>query len=734
MQATVNRSRRRHSSETGHPSARFFFRRILIPGLLGVLATVALLVAAAAVRPQPALASPSPLLAVQQAELALPSGAATDFFGWSVAISGDTAVVSAPHRAVGPDVGQGAVYVFTRSGDSWTQQAELVSSDGASNDGFGWSVAVSGDTVVVGAPFHSVGGNSSQGAAYVFTDSGTGWTQQAELTATDGAASDKFGAAVAISGDTVLVGAADHATSGDSGRGAAYVFTGSGASWTQQAELTAGDGAPYDNFGYSVALDGQTAVVAAANHAVGANNGQGAAYVFTGSGASWTQQAELTASDGAPYDNFGRSLAVSGDTVLVGAANHATSGDANQGAAYVFTGSGASWTQQAELTASDGASNDYFGWSVALDGDSAVVGAYQHTANDNLYDGAAYLFARSGASWTQQQELTASDGNNNDNFGDAVALSGETAVVGAPCHAVGSNGDQGAAYVFAGEPTVSSLDPTSGPASGGTSVTISGSGFTGATAVEFGSTPAATFDVSNDGTITATSPAGSGTVDVTVTAPQGTTSATCTADQFSYEAASPTPTPTPTPSPTTAPTTSVSGLPAHWVNHAVTLRFVATAATGGVPVAYTEYRLNAGTWVKGTTVTIDQQGATTVSYRSADSNGNLEAVQSCIVRIDTTPPVLRMNPELLIAKRGALAQISYWVTDNISTSCTVRAIVTQYGRAKTQVYALGLRRCGRWFVASFRFTLPSGRYALHLVATDGAGNCGRAEAAVSLHR
>ena len=297
-------------------------------------------------------------------------------------------------------------------------------------------------------------------------------------------------------------------------------------------------------------------------------------------------------------------------------------------------------------------------------------------------------------------------------------------MVGAPNHAVGSNSGQGSAYVFTSQPTVSGLDPASGPQGGGTSVTISGSDLTNASAVAFGESPAASFTVTGDNTITAVSPAGSGTVDVTVTTPLGT-SAACAADQFSYEAPSPTPTPTPTatPTPTTPPTTTVSGLPGHWARKAVTLHFAATPAPGGAAVAYTEYRLGSGAWTKGTSVTVTAQGATAVSYRSADTDNNLEATQSCVVRIDATPPRLRMRPRLLVARRGSLTRIWFKVTDNISTSCTVQLVVTQFGRLKS--HAIGVRHCGRWCVASFRFALPSGSYSFHLSARDWAGNSGR---------
>ncbi|MFY9660407.1 MAG: Ig-like domain repeat protein [Terriglobales bacterium] len=242
--------------------------------------------------------------------------------------------------------------------------------------------------------------------------------------------------------------------------------------FVQQAELTASDGAAGDQFGFSIALsgDGNTAVVGAFGHTVNGNVYQGAAYVFTNSGGNWSQQAELSASDGAAGDWFGDSVALSGDgnTAVLGASGHAVNGNQIQGAAYVFTNSAGSWSQQAELTASDGVYDDEFGISVALssDGNTALVGALFHTVNGNTnYQGAAYVFANSAGSWSQQQELTASDGAGGDLFGNSVTLSsdGNTALAGAPYHTVNGNANQGAAYTFVNSPNPTTTTIASNP-------------------------------------------------------------------------------------------------------------------------------------------------------------------------------------------------------------------------------------------------------------------------------
>ncbi|MGQ0801789.1 MAG: FG-GAP repeat protein [Pseudomarimonas sp.] len=264
-----------------------------------------------------------------------------------------------------------------RSGSTWTLQAKLMAGDGAASDGFGSSVALSVSTALVGAV-----GDNNQGAAYVYTRSGSDWTQQAKLMAGDGAAGDEFGISAALSGDTAVVGAwLDDI--GTSDRGSAYVYTRNGSTWTQQAKLTAGDGTTSDRLGLSVALSGSTALVGAHFDDIGTNENQGSSYVYSRSGSSWTQQAQLTSGDGAANDRFGIAVALFGDTALVGA--HLDDiGASDQGAAYVYTRSGSTWTLQDKLTPFDGEANDEFGHSVALSGDTALIGALRASVGANI--------------------------------------------------------------------------------------------------------------------------------------------------------------------------------------------------------------------------------------------------------------------------------------------------------------------------------------------------------------
>ena len=398
----------------------------------------------------------------QQEKLVATDGAASDYFGYAVALSsdGDTAIAGACYADVGGNNEQGAAYVFTRSGASWSQQAKLTASDGDALDVFGWSVALSsnGNTAIAGAS-RADGTNAFQGAAYVFTRSGATWSQQAKLISSDGATLDWFGWSVALSsdGDTAIAGAVYADVSGHNNQGVAYVFTRSGTSWSQQEKLISSDGAASDAFGWSVALssDGDTAIAGAYLADVSGHTNQGAAYVFTRSGTAWSQQQKLTATNGAMNDKFGVSVALNsdGNTAIAGAYYAVVGWNTDQGAAYVFTRSGTAWSQQAKLTAADGAATNLFGVSVALsgDGNTALAGSALACVAGVTNQGAAYVFTRSGTSWSEQEQLVSSDGAMNDQFGISVALSGDgnTALAGANYADVDGNANQGAAYVFA---------------------------------------------------------------------------------------------------------------------------------------------------------------------------------------------------------------------------------------------------------------------------------------------
>lgn len=481
----------------------------------------------------------SSILSIGQEAYLKPAAVGTtqagDFFGGAVAVSGDTVVVGAPEEGSNttginsaPNDGgigkYGAAYVFVRNAGGWMQEAYLKPSTMGYRDEFGFSVAISGDTVVVGCPAEdsdSTGVNSTpndnttdSGAAYVFVRNGTTWTQQAYLKPAavgSSQAYDRFGYSVAISGDTIVVGAQfeSSSTTGVNSTpnesalyaGAAYVFRRSGTTWSQEAYLkpaVVGATQADDRFGYSVAVSGDTVAVGAyleASSSTGINtrpnekaNSAGAAYVFTRDGSIWSQRAYLKPAEVGRTqigDYFGSSIALAGDTLVVGARGEGsrTAGvnstpdehASGAGAAYVFTRTGEVWTQQAYLKpAFFGAlqGGDSFGYSVAVSGDTIVAGSpgedssitgVNSTPNENSSSaGAAYVFTRSGNIWTQQSYLKPAGMGRTmvgDQFGGSVSVSDGTVIVGAELEDSSSLGvnsrpneialNSGTSYVFA---------------------------------------------------------------------------------------------------------------------------------------------------------------------------------------------------------------------------------------------------------------------------------------------
>jgi hypothetical protein len=359
------------------------------------------------------------------------SGSSDAFFGYSVAVDGTTAVVG----ALNDNGAKGAAYVYVQTGGTWTQQAELTATDGSANDEFGYTVAVSGNTALVSAA------GKAQGYVYAFSRAGSVWTQQQEFTSTDTNPNDCYGCALALQGSQAIIGAPGMAA----GTGAVYSVVNQGGTWLSQQEILgplAGE-----SFGYGVALDpGATTAIIGAPMANGAT---GLAYAMTATGGTWSQQAVIAAADGAPGDNFGGSVAAGTNAALVGAYGHAS----DRGAAYYFTESAGSWSQQGpDLLASDGTSDDYFGFSVALSGSTAVVGACEKAGASG--PGAAYVFANSGGTWAAEKLLASASGQY---FGYSVATTGTITVIGA--FGATNYMDSGAAYFYAPNlTTVPALD------------------------------------------------------------------------------------------------------------------------------------------------------------------------------------------------------------------------------------------------------------------------------------
>lgn len=340
---------------------------------------------------------------------------------------------------------------FLPDWSSATQQAKLQASDAQASDKFSESVAISSDgsTAIVGAMSEDTGG-AERGAAYIFTRSGTSWSQQAKVQASDAVNYAQFGISVDISndGNSVIIGAIFQA----SNKGAAYIFTRSGTTWSQQAQLTASDGASVDQLGWDVSIsgDGNTAIAGARRQDTGGSD-TGAAYIFTKSGTTWSQEAKIQATDKTAGDEFGYTVSLSdnGNTALVTAPFEDTQ-YADTGCAYIFTRSGTTWSQQALIQSDDNAAYKSFGYSSAIsgDGDTAIVG-YQKESTSGSDSGSAYIFTRSGTSWSQEAEIQSSDIQSGDYYGWSVSISnsGNVAAVGAVTEDTTAS-NAGSVYIF----------------------------------------------------------------------------------------------------------------------------------------------------------------------------------------------------------------------------------------------------------------------------------------------
>ncbi len=320
---------------------------------------------------------------------------------------------------------------------------KIVPADGAQGDFYG-RIALQGSELAVGAHMNRVGG-SQKGSVYYYTRSGSAWTQRQKITATDGSYKAWFGTWLDMHNGSMIVGASNKVTKGKSA-GAAYIFTRSGTTWTQQQRILGKDTYTGDQFGGCVAIHGDTALSSAtAEDARG--NASGSAYIFTRSGTTWTQEAKLTASDGAAGDRFGWQADLEGDTAVVGSRYNSSVGT-QAGAAYVYMRSGTSWTQTQKLTASDGKGMDHFGMTVSLDGADLLIGAF---AGDNGVaakdSGSAYVFTRSGTTWSEQAKLTSPDASYADYFAYRGSIKGGIAAVGA-FYEDATAKDAGAIYVY----------------------------------------------------------------------------------------------------------------------------------------------------------------------------------------------------------------------------------------------------------------------------------------------
>lgn len=371
--------------------------------------------------------------------VAADDGMAIDYLGYSVSISGDYAIAGASEDDIGSNEGQGSAYMYHFNGGQWSQTQKLVASDGGSSDYFGYSVAISGNYAIVGAFDDKIGANEGQGSAYIFFYNGTQWIEQQKLTASDGGPYDAFGISVSIDGEYAAIGAIRHDVGTNGDQGCVYVFKYNGSAWLQQQKLLASDPAANQKLGVSVSINSNRIISGTDGATVGGNAYQGSAYVYSYNGSVWSQQQKLTAADGGPEDWFGYSVSIQGDDVIVGAFGDDIGSNTNQGSAYIFHFESNTWVQKQKVIANDGDASDEFGISVALYNDHVLIGASSDAVGSSLFQGSAYIYQNIGGLWMLYQKVINPAGGSEHHFGYATSLYGDRFIVGS----YGAENDRG---------------------------------------------------------------------------------------------------------------------------------------------------------------------------------------------------------------------------------------------------------------------------------------------------
>ncbi len=352
-------------------------------------------------------------------------GELNECFGVDVSVSGEYAIVGALNGDGVVDA-TGAAYVYHYDGQNWSQQAKLTANDGANNDWFGKSVAISGNYAVVGAQYNGELGHNA-GAAYIYYFNGTDWNFLKKLTASDGEAWDRFGSKVSISGNFAIVGVSGDSNEKGTYAGSAYIFHYDGTDWVEFQKLTADDGKKDDRFGADVAISGNLAIVGQQEVLLDIQAyGSSSAYIFRFNGNEWVQEKKLTAADGFAGDYFGNSVAISEDYALVGSAYDDDKG-IESGSVYAYKYDGTDWQLSAKLNAEDASQKNFFGISVALAGNYAAIGSSLENTSDST---SAYIFQFDGTAWIEKEKLTISNNLIDGNFGQDVSISENHVIAG----------------------------------------------------------------------------------------------------------------------------------------------------------------------------------------------------------------------------------------------------------------------------------------------------------------
>ncbi|MBI2336941.1 MAG: FG-GAP repeat protein [Deltaproteobacteria bacterium] len=414
---------------------------------------------------------------VFQSKLSVEDGAAYDTFGFEIAINQNQLWVGAPRLGQG-EAGLGSVYVFSYQDGAWVKTQKLVAMDGEASDYFGDSIFIHENIALVGAPKAKIGGAADQGAVYVFTYQQGAWSQTQKLIALDGAAGDRLGNFVFTDGHTIMIGSPLADVGGNTDQGAVYVFAYQQGAWSQTQKLTVLDGAAGDQLGSSVKIHSKTALISAFTADVEGRVDRGATYVFNENNGMWVQSQKLVAVDGLDGDRFGRVMQWDGTTALLSAYFADVGGNKKQGAVYLFTYQNGNWVQTQRLVAVDGAAGDLFGVRAMMKDNLILVSAPFADMNSNVNQGAVYVYSNQTGIWAQMQKITASDGNYNDRFGGGLALEGFNLLVGAYFADINGHQDQGAVYSMVMPVTQT---PVLDPIGGGEDKPPAGSGETGGT-------------------------------------------------------------------------------------------------------------------------------------------------------------------------------------------------------------------------------------------------------------
>ncbi|MCW8093082.1 FG-GAP repeat protein [Alteromonas sp. ASW11-130] len=379
----------------------------------------------------------------EQQKILASDGKAGDQFGYSVAIDRTLALIGA-HKADAINIkDSGAAYVYSLGSEGWEQQAKLVAEPAFANDTLGGNVALKNRMAMLGVIRRDDKGDDA-GAVFTYELEANSWSQKQILTALDAKPGDAFGQSIALAQKFLVIGA-PHSDSPGKDAGSAYVYTRDKNTWQFQDKLTAKDGAAGDLFGISVAIDGNTILVGADLNDEKAENA-GAVYVYVFDGKQWKPQAKLMAEDGANTDIFGVRVALFGDTALISARrDDIQEVGVDAGSAYIFERINDKWKQTQKLIAPDGEADDRFGRGVALNNETAVISAMHHDAN-GADTGALYVFKKQQGQWLFTSKVVASDGTTEDRFGWNVALSGKTAIIASPFRDDNGNAS-GAAYI-----------------------------------------------------------------------------------------------------------------------------------------------------------------------------------------------------------------------------------------------------------------------------------------------